>query len=148
MLTISCRITAEAAVSYVASLHTKLTHSMTQRYCVMEKEKRAGSNQGLHGVDLRFHENVILRKGLDGERHIGICVEDLEGSTCICCICTTRLRYTVVHTFGVTTSHSKIIDTVFELKLQCFITIASFFSSLQLRSCIDYDFCSSSFRLR
>ena len=117
LLTTSCRITAEAAVSYVASLRAKLTRSTTQRYRVTEKEKREGSKQGLHGVNLRFHENVVLRKGLDGERRIAICVEDLEGSTCIRCICTTRLRYTVVHTFGVTTSHSKIVDTVFELKL-------------------------------
>ena len=113
----SHRITGEAAISYLASLLAKLTRTSTHRYRITEKETRSGSARGLHAVNLRFHENNVVRQGLNGERRVSIQMDDVEGVTSLYCTFTARVRYTAVRSFGLTTSHLENIDTMFTLIL-------------------------------
>ena len=113
----SHRVTGEATISYFASLCAKLARTSAHRYRITEREIRAGSTRGLHAVNLRFHENNVLRKGLNGERRVSIRMDDVEGVTSICCTLTARVKYTAVRTFGLITSHLENIDTTFTLAL-------------------------------
>ena len=113
----SHRVTGEATISYFASLCAKLARTSAHRYRITEREIRAGSTRGLHAVNLRFHENNVLRKGLNGERRVSIRMDNVEGVTSICCTLTARVKYTAVRTFGLITSHLENIDTTFTLAL-------------------------------
>lgn len=114
----SCGAMLQASLSYFASLRARATYTSTKKYSVTEKETREGGIQGLHGVDLRFHENRELKRGLNGDMNVSVQIDGVEGLTVIHCILSASLRYTLAHTFGFMTSHLERVQASFMLVLQ------------------------------
>lgn len=112
----SREVSGEGAISYIALAGAKYSRTSTKKYCVTEKETREVIT-GQDGIDLRFHENRILMKGLNGNRDVTVRVEDVNGASSIPCTFTACLKYTAVHALGLTTSHLLHIDTTFTLLL-------------------------------
>lgn len=78
---------------------------------MIEKEMRDVITQGDDALDLLFHENSVLKKGLNGIRRVSIRLDAIEGVSSISCTFTASLKYTAVHAFGLTTCHFVDVET-------------------------------------
>lgn len=68
-------------------------------------------------MDLRFSENRQLKKGLNGDKHVSIRMESIEGVSCIQGTFDARFGYTTVNPFGFTRSHLEEVTATFTLTL-------------------------------
>ena len=110
-------IVGQAGISYFASLRAGLTCTSTKKYSVTVKQTRQSGIRGSHGIDLWFHENRELKRGLNGDMGISVQIDEVQAAPSIRCVFSAKLEYTVTHIFGFTTSHLESIDTVFTLIL-------------------------------
>lgn len=113
----SSGMTVMAGVSYFASLRARLSHSSTERWSVIEKETQEAITRGCHEVELKFVENSQLKKGLNGVRRVSVQMDNVHGVSCIQGTFAAVFRYSVVHPFGLTTSHSEQATTSLTLTL-------------------------------
>ena len=111
----SRRIMRQVGISYFASLQARLTCTSTKKYSVTKKEMWEAGIWELHAVDLWFHENWKLKRGLNGDMGVSVQVDEVRVTISIHCIFSARLKYTLAHPFGFTTSHLEKVDTLFML---------------------------------